>query len=70
MSTSSPDNSPELRSRDRFGKDDRWGLAHRAWLRAEGFSVRVFEGNPVIGIGNSWAASACNFNSRVILPRP
>jgi hypothetical protein len=45
--------STKLRSRDWFGKDDRWGLVHRAWLRAEGFSERVFEGKPVIGSGGS-----------------
>ena len=27
-----------FRSRDWFGKNDRWGMAHRAWLRAEGFA--------------------------------
>jgi len=51
----------QLRSRDWFGKRDRWGLGHRAWLRSEGFSERVFEGKPVIGICNSWSElNNCN----------
>jgi len=61
-------NSPiKLRSRDWFGKDDRWGLAHRTWLRAEGFSERVFEGKPVIGICNSWSElNNCNAHLRQV----
>jgi L-arabonate dehydrase len=56
-----------LRSRDWFGKRDRWGLAHRAWLRAEGFSERVFEGKPVIGICNSWSElNNCNAHLRQV----
>ena len=59
--------STKLRSRDWFGKDDRWGLAHRAWLRAEGFSERVFEGKPVIGICNSWSElNNCNAHLRQV----
>src|SRR5436309_8001428 len=54
-----------LRSRDWFGKNDRWGTAHRAWLRAEGFSSQVFEGKPVIGIANSWSElNNCNAHLR------
>ncbi|MGA2074152.1 MAG: IlvD/Edd family dehydratase [Terriglobia bacterium] len=57
----------KLRSRDWFGKDDRWGVAHRAWLRAEGFSERVFEGKPVIGICNSWSElNNCNAHLRQV----
>jgi dihydroxy-acid dehydratase len=56
-----------LRSRDWFGKNDRWGLAHRAWLRAEGFSERVFQGKPVIGICNSWSElNNCNAHLRQV----
>jgi len=56
-----------LRSRDWFEKDDRWGLAHRAWLRAEGFSERVFEGKPVIGVCNSWSElNNCNAHLRQV----
>lgn len=61
------DKSPKLRSRDWFGKRDRWGLTHRAWLRAEGFSERVFEGKPVIGICNSWSElNNCNAHLRLV----
>ncbi len=56
-----------LRSRAWFGKDDRWGMAQRAWLRAEGFSERVFEGKPVIGICNSWSElNNCNAHLRQV----
>ena len=57
----------QLRSRDWFGKNDRWGMAHRAWLRAEGFSSQVFEGKPVIGICNSWSElNNCNAHLRQV----
>jgi L-arabonate dehydrase len=56
-----------LRSGAWFGKDDRWGMAHRAWLRAEGFSERVFQGKPVIGICNSWSElNNCNAHLRQV----
>ena len=56
-----------LRSGAWFGKDDRWGMAHRAWLRAEGFSDRVFQGKPVIGICNSWSElNNCNAHLRQV----
>src|SRR2546428_1155294 len=63
-----PGNVPlKLRSREWFGKLDRWGLAHRAWLRAEGFSERVFQGKPVIGICNSWSElTNCNAHLRQV----
>jgi L-arabonate dehydrase len=58
---------PRLRSRDWFGQRDRWGLGHRAWLRAEGFSERVFEGKPVVGICNSWSElNNCNAHLRQV----
>lgn len=67
MKSSSGNGSPKLRSRDWFGKNDRWGMAHRAWLRAEGFSQRVFDGKPVIGICNSWSElNNCNAHLRVV----
>src|SRR5712692_8499114 len=61
-----PSNVPlKLRSREWFGKNDRWGLAHRAWLRAEGFSSRDFQDKPVIGIANSWSElNNCNAHLR------
>src|SRR6202171_5438415 len=67
MNPTSEKNTPKLRSRDWFGKNDRWGLAHRAWLRAEGFSQRVFNGKPVIGICNSWSElNNCNMHLRQV----
>jgi len=67
MSSSSGNGGPKLRSRDWFGKDDRWGMAHRAWLRSEGFSQRVFDGKPVIGICNSWSElNNCNAHLRTV----
>jgi dihydroxy-acid dehydratase len=67
MKTPPEDKSPQLRSRDWFGKRDRWGLGHRAWLRSEGFSERVFEGKPVIGVCNSWSElNNCNAHLRTV----
>ena len=43
-----------LRSRNWFGRKDLDGFAHRAWIKAEGFSDLMFDGRPVIGIPNSW----------------
>ncbi len=63
----SPTKRKKLRSQAWFGKDDRWGMAHRAWLRAEGFSERVFQGKPVIGICNSWSElNNCNAHLRQV----
>jgi L-arabonate dehydrase len=67
MISSSDPRLARLRSRHWFGKRDRWGLGHRAWLRAEGFSERVFEGKPVIGICNSWSElNNCNAHLRTV----
>ena len=67
MSSHSGDRASNLRSRDWFGKRDRWGMGHRAWLRAEGFSERVFDGKPVIGICNSWSElNNCNAHLRQV----
>ena len=67
MSSHPDDKSASLRSRDWFGKRDRWGMGHRAWLRAEGFTERVFEGKPVIGICNSWSElNNCNAHLRQV----
>ncbi len=67
MSSSTDERIGKLRSRHWFGKRDRWGLVHRAWLRAEGFSEMVFEGKPVIGICNSWSElNNCNAHLRQV----
>jgi dihydroxy-acid dehydratase len=40
---------------------------HRAWIRSEGFSERVFEGKPVIGVCNSWSElNNCNAHLRTV----
>jgi len=66
MTTKTKNRTP-LRSSAWFGKDDRWGMAHRAWLRAEGFSERVFQEKPVIGICNSWSElNNCNAHLRQV----
>jgi len=44
-----------LRSRNWFGRQDLDGFVHRSWIKAEGFSEHMFDGRPVIGIGNSWS---------------
>jgi dihydroxy-acid dehydratase len=67
MSSHPDDRASTLRSRNWFGKRDRWGLGHRAWLRSEGFSEIVFEGKPVIGICNSWSElNNCNAHLRQV----
>jgi len=67
MNSHSPNDIAKLRSRDWFGKRDRWGVGHRAWLRSEGFTERVFEGKPVIGICNSWSElNNCNAHLRTL----
>src|SRR5438067_5216556 len=56
-----------LRSRAWFGINDLRGLTNRAYLRAEGFTPQVFDGRPVIGIGNSWSElTTCNAHLRQV----
>ena len=43
----------KLRSQDWFGRRDRAGYHHRAWVKTEGFPQECFDGRPVIGICNS-----------------
>jgi len=67
MKTTKAKKRNSLRSSAWFGKDDRWGMAHRAWLRSEGFSERVFQDKPVIGICNSWSElNNCNAHLRQV----
>ncbi len=59
------DRHAPLRSSRWFGTDDLNGLIHRGWTRAQGFSARVFDGRPVIGIVNTWSEVAnCNAHLR------
>src|ERR1700675_4156827 len=59
--------SQALRSRNWFGRQDLDGFAHRSWLKTEGYSDLVFDGRPVIGIGNSWSElTNCNAHLRQV----
>ena len=50
-----------LRSRQWFGATGRSGMAHRSWMRSQGFTPEVFDGRPVIGIATTWSELApCN----------
>ncbi len=67
MNLTSDSSSAPLRSRDWFGKHDLLGMTHRAYLRAEGFTGRVFDGKPVVGICNSWSElTTCNAHLRQV----
>src|SRR5438132_8896018 len=67
MTTATSNGNSKLRSRDWFGRDDLWGLSHRAYLRAEGFTPQVFDGKPVVGICNSWSElTTCNAHLRSV----
>src|SRR2546427_11589680 len=56
-----------LRSRNWFGRQDLDGFAHRSWLKTEGYSDLVFDGRPVIGIGNSRCQlTNCNAHLRQV----
>src|SRR5256886_3098046 len=67
MTTATSDGNSKLRSRDWFARDDLWGLSHRAYLRAEGFTPQVFDNKPVIGICNSWSElTTCNAHLRQV----
>src|ERR1700722_9423837 len=51
----------ELRSTQWFGATGRTGMAHRSWMRSQGFTAEVFDGRPVIGIATTWSELApCN----------
>ncbi len=51
----------ELRSTQWFGATGRTGMAHRSWMRGQGFTPEVFDGRPVIGIATTWSELApCN----------
>ena len=57
----------KLRSQDWFGRKDKLGTVYRNPLRAEGFSPKVFDNKPVIGICNSWSElTSCNAHLRQV----
>lgn len=56
---------PALKSRRWFANRDVPGFAHRAAMRASGFSRMAVEGRPIIGICNSWSEVVnCNMHFR------
>ncbi|OEV09639.1 IlvD/Edd family dehydratase [Streptomyces nanshensis] len=62
MSTNDP---PARRSSAWFAAEGRNGFIHRSWMRNQGFGPEVFDGRPVIGIGNSWSElTPCNAHLR------
>jgi dihydroxy-acid dehydratase len=55
----------KFRSYDWFGKSDKMGFVHRAWLRNQGYPDDYFTGRPVIGICNTWSElTPCNGHLR------
>ncbi len=55
----------KLRSYDWFGKSDKMGFVHRAWLRNQGYPDDYFKDKPVIGICNTWSElTPCNGHLR------
>ena len=51
----------KLRSTAWFGKADRDGFGHRAWMKNQGLPAHLFDGRPVIGICNTWSElTPCN----------
>ncbi len=66
-STKPANGNGALRSRDWFGSDNLLNMSNRAYLRAEGFTSRAFDGRPVIGICNSWSElTTCNAHLRQV----
>ena len=64
-----PDDAPKakFRSAGWFGKQDREGFNHRAWMRNQGLPTHLFDGRPVIGICNTWSElTPCNAHFRRI----
>ncbi|MCH6158977.1 IlvD/Edd family dehydratase [Streptomyces marispadix] len=48
-----------------FAAEGRNGFIHRSWMRNQGFGPEVFDGRPVIGIGNSFSElTPCNAHLR------
>ena len=57
--------SKKYRSHEWFGKADKMGFVHRAWLRNQGYPNDYFTGRPVIGICNTWSElTPCNGHLR------
>ncbi|MQA11673.1 MAG: dihydroxy-acid dehydratase [Pseudonocardiaceae bacterium] len=64
-----PDNgtTAQRRSAAWFGLDGKLGFVHRSKMYNQGYSSSIFDGRPVIGIGNSWSDLApCNAHLRQV----
>lgn len=56
-----------LRSQSWFEGPEYYAFSRRAWLRSEGFSRRLFDGRPIVGIANSWSElNNCNAHLRTV----
>ena len=56
-----------FRSRRWLDRPDVWGAEYRAYLRAEGFGPRMFDGRPIIGIAQSWSEfTSCHLHLREV----
>jgi dihydroxy-acid dehydratase len=55
----------KFRSQEWYGKNDRDGFGHRAWMKNQGWPSDLFNGRPVIGICNTWSElNPCNAHFR------
>ncbi|MCJ8325370.1 MAG: dihydroxy-acid dehydratase [Rhizobiales bacterium] len=65
MNSEKPNSKRKLRSAEWFGIDGKHGFVPRSWMRSQGFSERLLDGRPVIGICNTWSElTNCNRNLR------
>lgn len=57
--------SVKLRSAEWFAVEGKYGFVPRSWMRSQGFSRRLLDGRPVIGICNTWSElTNCNRHLR------
>jgi dihydroxy-acid dehydratase len=55
----------KLRSKEWFGRKGKDGFIYRAWMKNQGIPADMFEGQPVIGICNTWSElTPCNAHFR------
>jgi dihydroxy-acid dehydratase len=60
-------NKPVLRSHNWFYGPNETGLLHKGALRAAGFDMDSYQGQPVIGIANTWGElNNCNMSLRAV----
>ncbi len=63
-------NRHKLRSTEWFGRRDKDGFTHRAWMKNQGLPDHLFDGRPVIGICNTWSElTPCNAHFRQLAER-